>query len=487
MDYPSASPGYVGSVPSYATRRRLRAGYVAVFVVATLAAMPLAWWNFARGAGLSIKLPHLAWLALMVVVVLARDLSGIAALSRTSLRTTLLAFVAMAVVSVVALAYSDLSVAVPIVAKSLIYFTLFMALAAAVMMLPPTLLERVSRRSALIGLAGFLLVAQLTFMSLGRNFLAEYVQAGLSANVPALQFTFYPALFNYSDGTVVTRGDDDFVSTSLRNSLVGSFILYGVLLGAYASVRASLFNRAVRWGLWSMIALLVALSVSRSNWIAGLLIMGVVGMATLLPVLRRRRVSLAGVLAATTALALLIVAVVLSLESWAALLDAASERLSTLSEDGRLSMYADALRAISSQGAVFGHGVGATIDASGGVPVRVHNFFLALWYEIGLHGLLAGILFYLSIVIVWVRAFWGHVTGSRRWADGVSGAWVLALPVLPLFRSLISGGGGGFSPVEWCCLAFCFAEMARSRRVRSAGVPRPVTPAAAAGLSGAMR
>lgn len=139
MDYSISNPSYIGSAPSHAARRRLKAGYVAVFVVATLAAMPLARWNFARGAGVSIKLPHLAWLALMVAVVLVRDPRGIAALSRTSLRTTLLAFVAMMVVSVAALAYSELSVAVPIVTKSLIYFTLFMALAAAVMVLPPAM------------------------------------------------------------------------------------------------------------------------------------------------------------------------------------------------------------------------------------------------------------------------------------------------------------------------------------------------------------
>ena len=143
-----------------------------------------------------------------------------------------------------------------------------------------------------------------------------------------------------------------------------------------------------------------------------------------------------------------------------------AQRFSNIEEEPRLVMYADALRQINLH-PLLGLGLGAELDRFGH---RVHNLFLAAWYEGGLILFFASLAMYFSLI----RSIWKCGRAAYKLDPSVQdrlllrAGGILALAILPLFRPLVSGDGGAFTLVEWFCIAFVLAETANVREASRA-------------------
>ena len=127
----------------------------------------------------------------------------------------------------------------------------------------------------------------------------------------------------------------------------------------------------------------------------------------------------------------------------------------------RIAIARQALREISEQWLI-GRGIGTRPQ---GTDLEIHNLFLAAWHTGGLGALLMSLGFYLVVVVVWLRAIARRLSDPASWKLDISANWVLTLPLLPLFRALISGEGGNFSHdrVGLPGFLFCVDGMERER------------------------
>ena len=71
-----------------------------------------------------------------------------------------------------------------------------------------------------------------------------------------------------------------------------------------------------------------------------------------------------------------------------------------------------------------------------------------------------------------IRHVWMVLNRPSSWVLPIEPEWVAVLPILPLFRAQVSGGGA-FTLIEWSCLAFFFGLTARNRLERTK-VARPL-------------
>jgi O-antigen ligase len=289
----------------------------------------------------------------------------------------------------------------------------------------------------------------------------EYAKAVLSGNAKELQFGFYPVLFNYKAGVLISKETGDYTGASLRNTLIGSFILFLILIQLYKPIFDTKRDRLARYIRGTSVTfsgVLVLLSVSRSN----ILVLGLsLALAGIIFLLRTRRIlsvrkmvmGLAGVLLLSIAL----VQIGNYLEGGAKVI---GERLAELTDNPRIEMYAIALEKIEVS-PLLGYGAGTEIPK---FEHQVHNLFLAAWFEGGLLTLVCALLFYFTILIYWIRTIIRVITQPRTWRLPISVHWVLVLPILPLFRAQVSGQGGNFTLIEWTCLAFFFGYLAANKR-----------------------
>jgi hypothetical protein len=124
-------------------------------------------------------------------------------------------------------------------------------------------------------------------------------------------------------------------------------------------------------------------------------------------------------------------------------------------------MYGEALRGVE-EDILLGHGLGAEIESFGH---RVHNLFLAAWYEGGIALFFSSVAMYIALLRTVVVVHQRSIV-LRRFGRGLfllAPGGVLALSILPLFRPLISGEAGAFTLVEWFCVAVLLAERANAR------------------------
>ena len=324
------------------------------------------------------------------------------------------------------------------------------------------------------GFAGGLVVFSAVFSYLSSvvnsGIVSLVVRALLEGNSGALQFEVFPLLFNFVDGGLIAKDDADFQGTALRNTLVGVFIVTSILFWCRSSgVSANPLINFPQAGVLvtGLCAFFVVASVSRSNIL-------VFAMAACLVVLVR----LGGAQSQLR---------VTRLERWSTVLAGVGivmvsgnflvgfveglatigvQRFGKLSEEPRLIMYADALAGINSH-LLTGLGLGAEVERFGH---RVHNVFLAAWYEGGLLLFFASLAMYFSLV----RSVWkcGLVTqkldASARQHLLMGAGGILSLAILPLFRPLVSGDAGAFTLVEWFCISVVLAETANIRETRRA-------------------
>lgn len=332
----------------------------------------------------------------------------------------------------------------------------------------PASLGRAVYLGSPLGIAVWLGIAAFVFHQLGRNYFSEYLSAVSQFDSTRIQFRLYVPILNYASGERVSRDSAEFISASMRNMIVGVFMLYVILVWTYSTVKISYRHEwvslACRWSVTIAGVFLVLTSLSRSNiFVLILVYVCVMAVAFVRPGHRRLKTNLAVIV---LLLGMLVgMGIVLAPASFHQLV---ADRFSfeTFSRDSRVEMFQFAVEKIADR-PLQGHGLGAEIGYSGHSR-RVHNLFLASWYEAGFAAFLFAFLFWMHVVVVWCNFFRKQIGARRNLASTVSPAWVLALPVLPLFRSMESGAGGNFSLIEWCCLSFFFALTASSKNDNSA-------------------
>jgi hypothetical protein len=326
---------------------------------------------------------------------------------------------------------------------------------------------------SLLSIALFSLLAIIVFAGLRRNFFGECYELLLNGKAAKLQFGIYPVLFSNSVFSAERATVDAEFSTSLRNTLVGAFICSIQLTWIFRPVAVRVLGRVlgnlILWSVTLCGSFLVVTSVSRSNVavlgitfvLACLLSLGVSGRTA-----QRKVVGNLTVLVMICLLAGVMVATVSP-----GVVDLVQRRFAQGSPE-RIAIARQALREISEQWLI-GRGIGARPH---GTDLEIHNLLLAAWHSGGLGALLMSLGFYLVVVVVWIRAIRRRLSDPAFWKLDISANWVLTLPLLPLFRALISGEGGNFSMIEWTCLAVFFAlmswnasaaEISMSRLVRS--------------------
>lgn len=332
----------------------------------------------------------------------------------------------------------------------------------------------------LSGLLLFVTVFSVISAAAGEDLLTLIFKAVTQGDSAALQFGVYPTLFNFVDGAMLTRNDADFQGTALRNTLVGAFVLFTTALWfkPFDLRQQGFFEvRFVNWALLGCCVFFILASVSRSNMLVLVLAASCLmfkdrnlktSLSSSSRLARGSIILLVGILAFVF-LSGVIVAVGTGLANIGA------DRFGSVDQDPRVLMYSEALNFIE-QRPISGWGLGAELGSLGH---RVHNLFLAAWYEGGLILLCGALLMYSSLIFMTLRATFAVRTSSASAIQitQLRSGGVLAVAILPIFRPWVSGDAGAFTLVEWACVAIVLAEyanqkMAKSEQQNSAGVLR---------------
>ncbi|MBA4794633.1 MAG: O-antigen ligase family protein [Phenylobacterium sp.] len=327
------------------------------------------------------------------------------------------------------------------IAKMLIYGVMGLGIALYVGTRPRDMILRTLCLAPLVSAGTFLIVANFVLAARGISMMGLVVRALESGNPTVLQFALFLNLFNTPDQ--IASGD--IVSTALRHTAL-SFIWLGGLAAAVTAMSWTGATASMRVSAVAGVALaatVVILSVSRSLIVATIAASLVLAIAWLSS---GRKITLFGVLASSLAIAV----VALIAVQGSGVTNIVGQRLGSISEDGRLGMYAEALDAIA-QAPVLGRGTGAEVAAStrvgrGVVYHQVHNLFLAAWLQGGILSLSCAATYLFALL-----AMLGSAVLRARTVPVVG--FMAAILTLPILRSQLSGDGGSFTIGEWLCIA----------------------------------
>lgn len=357
-----------------------------------------------------------------------------------------------------------------ILAKQISYFACALFLAAQLHGMQRLQTFKAAYCGLVLGLLVFVAVFSVISAMAGDGLFSLVFRAITQGDSAALQFGVYPTLFNFVDGTMLTRNDSDFQGTALRNTLVGVFVLFATALWfkpVALRKQGFLEFRFVNWTLIGCCIFFVLASVSRSNMLVLLLAASCLmfndkyqttEMSSAMRLVRGSLFVIAGV-AGVALLSSALVAV------GTGLANIGVDRFGSVDQDPRVLMYSEALDFIE-QRPITGWGLGAELS---GLGHRVHNLFLAAWYEGGLMLLAGSLVMYGSFVVTTLRASFAMHVSSAATAqiNQLRNGGVLAIAILPLFRPLVSGDAGAFTLVEWTCIAIVLAEYANLKAAKS--------------------
>ena len=467
-DPPSSKPEpavgsmrYATTYGDSATAGQSRAGQVggkrtglAVCIALLLGSLGVNWFSLTGPSTFTVRPVHLLIIAVTACVALCRpDLTQLyRALSRT--RFTLYAGFMLALIALKTLSVAMVSGAedgLPYLLKEIIYFGMGVAMLVGFY----TLIRSGSRgelslrRGALLGIGLFFGTVILLFASRGENVIFSYLRDIARADAYRLQFYYYKTIF----GAFV----DEKTSTALRNSIVGAFVLYFIVLWATRPAVRRTWPLATAMGAAACV-FVVLTSVSRSNILA-------LAMASAVPlalssVHNARQLRVLLVVAAMGLASALAVTTLVDLSD-NPVFKLVEERFGDgIQHDPRQKMFREAVLQ-SAEKPFWGHGLGAELHYPGARNTeRIHNFILASLYELGVGGLVLSLLTFAALLFAWWQACQRIVLDSQTWRLAVSPFWVMSLPALPALRCLVSGNGGQLTIIEWACLALFFALVA---------------------------
>jgi hypothetical protein len=364
-----------------------------------------------------------------------------------------------------------------IVFKQGMYFAVFLMLAGTVVGIPSDRMARAIRWAVPTGFLIFCAAGVLVFAMIGQNLFLQITAAIIRADPKFLQFGVYPVMFKLAGGK--PQGEDaETFGTNLRNTLVGAFFLYMVLLNIYRPLWRTARMQLIATAFSLLGIMLILLSVSRSNALALAIALSIVAGIKLL---RGWRPTMSSLVIGFAAMAVLFGGLMAAPGVATGALSIVDQRVSEVSHNTRIAMLQEVVQPLEEH-PVRGSGINSTVPIAVGKDARMHNVFAVAWFEVGLWALVVAILFNAAIVIAWGRLIWRVIKYPDDWVIPVAPHWVAALPVLPLLRAQLSGGGA-FTLIEWSCLALFFGLIARNRMERRARDAASAAPGSISTLS----
>jgi len=400
---------------------------------------PIQWVSIVEIAGLSIKFVHLSIIPIFLCLLFSDFRKTVQRFFYFN-RWMILCFFLLMVVNFVftCINATNQDIGFSYIAKNLSYLLYFIAFGSILLYecSKENFYKEIAISNFLCSII-FLFMAELIFLSLGRNFLGELISNFLKGDSIAIRYDIFYKLFNAHG----VSGNDEY-QTNLRNTLLGGFIY--VHFTSLYSLRISK-NRYINLLNWFSIGFgtfLVIASTSRSNMLV--LVLGYV-IFILLSLYSNKLVF------KPSYLYIFLVVVFLSIVFSQKIISffgnsssMISNRISQLSEDARWEVDAEALNYFENHLFV-GKGSGAVLSNG----YRVHNFVLGSAYQTGILGFVLSLAFYLGIIFSVIRS-------SKLLRNRPNLYWFVALTSLPLLRSMTSGNSGTLTIIEWFCLAFFF-------------------------------
>lgn len=279
-----------------------------------------------------------------------------------------------------------------------------------------------------------------------------------------LEFGFYDTIFSLDLGNSQTEEQ----KITRRNGLMGAIITLLILLFySYESKRGSNFIKWVHWSIVSLIVLTVLISMTRGNTIMLLSYLFIVGV---LLQMNRGRIYL------SRKTFYICLASMMALGSWSIYFystqsasdsqrksqdeayAAVVERYSDLTDDSRIRIGLAAWREIK-QDPFKIRGVNEPIRS---IDIQNHNLFLGSWYDAGIFGLFSSLGWYFLFLFSWLFSIRKYVLHRIMWMQRCHVEYILAIPVIPLFRVMINGSSGSLRMAEIICLCLYLGVTSRN-------------------------
>lgn len=323
-------------------------------------------------------------------------------------------------------------------------------------------IKPIFRVGAGVAVALFIGVVEITARKLGLSWFDAIRQFVGSGDLHYVVYTFLNTVFNSTDPS----GDVNIV-TSEKNAIAVCILVVGLIFRSASSKPSRDLLGMIHM---SVVFVLLVMLNTRSVIIAA-------GMGVLLAIglrLVARPGSGAALLGLKALCAVLAIVLVIEFSDSTPVTDLMSDRFAfeDTSAAARLEQYSVAIDRIEHH-----PWTGSGFYEVGGYPV--HNLFLSSWMNAGIAALFTVLCFYLVLIARWLSFLWMLVKRPERWVLPLAPEWIATLPICPLFRVWISGGGGNLFLGEWMALAaFLGIMLANDLKRRSADPARrePVPP-----------
>jgi O-antigen ligase len=412
-----------------------------------LATLCLQWVAFASTGLLSLQLPYFA-LAL-VAFYAASGPRKIAAAAHFATDNVgwITPLAACLMLTGVVLYGSPIETMVP---RQLFFLIGVLAFGACVAVAPR--LPQVLRVGGILGIAVFVLAVELLARRIGLSWTdaAERFTAG---DFNFVIFAFFRGVFNALDST-----GDVLLVAATKNMVAVSLLVIAMLVRS-GSNRPS--RDILGIGLLGVTLALLLMLNTRSVLLAAvpILVMATVVGAAIRPA--RNLVPL--VLKAIGLLGLLVACVALYLPELG-ISNSLSERFAF--DDYSVTARVDQFQLAFAQIEMHPFTGRGYYEANGHI---IHNLFLAAWVHAGVVAFALAVIFYIVLIVRWLRIVAAVVAQPERWVLPIAFEWIAPLPILPIFRVWLSGDAGNLFLGEWIAVSAFFgcvlANKLRHRRL----------------------
>ena len=427
-------------------------------VALCLAVMPFQWLSVAGSAEGKLKLPYLVILVLLLSVLInPRAIMGcVMVVRRTALILVPYGFYLL--ILILAL-YGSLGQMIPF--RQVFFVAAFVALAGYLAILPRP--GDLFRYGAGMSLFLFVVVIEVLARKSGLSWTTAIPYFLTTGDLDYVIYSFFRTVFN-----ALNPDGETTVAAAAKNSLAVAVFVAGVL---FRAGHAGPAQDRKGWAITLLALFFILMLNTRSVLLVALASLPLV---SFLRLARGDAVSLAGVFAKSVLAITFASLVLLFLTSDSGLLDTLQRRFdfSDNSTGSRFQQYGWAMQNIE-HNLLTGIGY-AEID---GHPV--HNLFLGAWMHAGIMAFLLVCVFYVGIIVAWLRFIAGLVRRPDHWILPVRSEWVAVLPMLPLFRVWLSGDAGHLFLGEWLALAAFFGALTANQvwRRMAEGSALPTRPA----------
>lgn len=411
-------------------------------VILVFAVLPFQWITLGKVGGFALTLPYASVLLLIAATLLSPRVMTVAAslLPRVAIWLVPYAFYLLILILML---HGSKAQGSPV--RQVFYIVGFVGLGA--WLAAARDVGRIARWAGAVSIVTFLLGTEILARGIGLSWATAITRFVTAGDLDFVIYKFFRAVFNaLGDGEIT-------VAASQKNTLAVTLL---VSLQMFRAGRAP--DRPDRVGLvvTGLVFFVLLMLNTRSVMLVAILSLPLLSVLT---TLRARRHNLTEMILKATAAILVVAGLLVLLTSENSLVSMVERRFSfdDSSTGGRLTQYAWALQRIE-QDFLTGSGY-AEIN---GLPV--HNIFLGAFMHAGLPAFLLVGVFYLGILISWLRFAIRIVLSPESWVLPMRAEWVALLPLVPLSRVWLAGDAGHPAIAEWVALACFFGLLLANQR-----------------------